>query len=61
MSDCARTCGEAEPDEADFVMVASRPQDGAEAAAAAIRRLFPELYTFTNAELVDRFRTIGLS
>ena len=61
MSDFARTCGEAEPDEADFVMVASRPQDGAEAAAAAIRRLFPEFYTFTNAELVDRFQQIGLS
>ena len=61
LSDFARACGEEDLDEADVLLVASRPELGAEAAAQAIRRRLPGLYAFTNEELVDRFQQVGFT
>lgn len=49
------------PDEADLLMVASRPEAGPEAAAAAIRRARPDLSAFTNDEVLERVETLGVS
>ena len=57
----ARACGEEDRDEADVLLVAARPELGADAAVRAIERLRPGLYAFTNAELVDRFQQVGFS
>ncbi len=59
--DFARACGEEDLDEADVLLVASRPELGAEAAARAIRRRLPGLYAFTNEELIDRFQQVGFT
>ena len=61
LSDVARVCGDGDPDEADLVLVASRPDTGAAAAAQAIRGLYPQLYSFTTEELLDRFERIGFT
>ena len=61
LSDFARACGEEDLDEADVLLVASRPELGAEAAAQAIRRRLPGLYAFTNEELIDRFQQVGFA
>ena len=61
LSDFARACGEEDLDEADVLLVASRPEFGAEAAARAIRRRLPGLYAFTNEELIDRFQQVGFT
>ena len=59
--DFARACGEEDLDEADVLLVASRPELGADAAARAIRRRLPGLYAFTNEELIDRFQQVGFA
>ena len=61
LPDFARACGEEDLDEADMLLVASRPELGADAAARAIRRRLPGLYAFTNEELVDRFQQVGFT
>ena len=61
LPDVERACGEFDRDQADVLMVTSRPQSGADAAAEAIERRVPGLYSFTNAELVDQFEQIGLA
>ena len=61
LSDFARVCGEEDPDEADLVLVASRLDTGAAAAAEAIRGLYPQLYSFTTEELLDRFERVGFT
>jgi putative ABC transport system permease protein len=54
-------CGGNESGHADVVMVASREGSGADAAAADISRLRPELRVLTNEELVGRFEQGGFS
>ena len=61
LSDFARACGEEDLDEADVLLVGSRPEFGADAAARAIRRRLPGLYAFTNEELIDRFQQVGFT
>ena len=61
LRDFARACGEEDLDEADVLLVASRPELGADAAARAIRRRLPGLYAFTNEELIDRFQQVGFT
>jgi ABC-type lipoprotein release transport system permease subunit len=57
----ARTCGEPEQDEADMLMIASRPTHGPAAAVQAIRRIRPDLAAVTNEELVARFQQVEFS
>jgi ABC-type lipoprotein release transport system permease subunit len=57
----AHTCGDARQDEADMLMIASRPGDGPEAAVDAIRRARPDLAAVTNEELVARFQQVEFS
>ena len=60
LSDLALACGEVAADEADFLMVASRPEYGPEATARAVADALPDLYVFSNQDLVDEFR-VGFS
>jgi putative ABC transport system permease protein len=55
-----RLC-ERPPDEADLIMVASRPSSGPDAAVEAIRRARPDLYAFSNDEVIERFEQVGFS
>ena len=59
LADLADVCGDSDPDEAEMLLVTSRPAAGADAAASAIRRRLPEVFVATNAELVDRFQQEG--
>jgi putative ABC transport system permease protein len=52
---------EGRADEADMLMVASRPEAGPEAAVAAIRKARPDLSAFSNDQVLERFETVGLS
>ena len=61
LPDFARACGEEDRDEADVLLVASKPELGADATARAIRRRLPGLYSFTNEELIDRFQQVGFT
>ena len=61
LSDFARACGEENPDEADLLLVASRPGVGAAAAAEAIRRRLPDLNPVTTEELLDQFQGVGFT
>jgi len=53
---CERPAGEA-----DLIMVASRPESGPDAAVDAIRKARPDLYTFSNDEVIERFERVGFS
>lgn len=55
-----RLC-EGRADEADLLMVASRPEAGPEAAVAAIRKARPDLAAYSNDQMLERFETVGLS
>ena len=57
----ARTCGDTGQDEADMLMLASRPGHDAGAAVEAIRRVRPDLTAVTNEELVARFQQVEFS
>ena len=57
----AEICGDASADEADFLLVASRPEYGAQLTARAVADALPELYTFSNQDIVDEFNQIGFS
>ena len=48
-------------DEADLLLVASRPEGGTDAAVAAIRRARPDLHTFSIGEVLDRLRQAEFS
>ena len=61
LQDFARTCGDPYPDEADMLMIASRPANGPAAAVEAIRRIRPDLTAVTNEELVARFQQVEFS
>jgi putative ABC transport system permease protein len=55
-----RLC-ERPPGEADLIMVASRPESGPDAAVQAIRKARPDLYAFSNDEVIERFERVGFS
>ncbi len=55
-----RLC-ERPPGEADLIMVASRPESGPDAAVDAIRKARPDLYAFSNDEVIERFEAVGFS
>jgi putative ABC transport system permease protein len=55
-----RLC-ERPPGEADLIMVASRPESGPDAAVQAIRKARPDLYVFSNDEVIERFERVGFS
>ena len=55
-----RLCGRSS-DTADLLMVASRLDAGPDAAVAAIRKARPDLYAFSNDEVIERFDRVGFS
>ena len=57
----AKLCGEADSDEADVLLVASRPEHGTEVTARVVAEALPELYAFSNRELLDGFHRLGFS
>jgi ABC-type lipoprotein release transport system permease subunit len=57
----ARTCGDVPEDQADMLMIASRPGTDSVAAVEAIRRVRPDLAAITNDELVARFQQVEFS
>ena len=59
--DFAEVCGEVDADEADFLLVASQAEYGAEVTARAVADALPELSTFNNQDLVDEFQRVGFS
>jgi ABC-type lipoprotein release transport system permease subunit len=61
LKDFARTCGDANQDEADILMIASRREVGPASAVEAIRRARPDLAAVTNEELVARFQQVEFS
>ena len=56
-----RTCGDRTAGQADMVMIASRPDRGAEQAARAVRELRPDVEVVTNEQLVARFQQVEFS
>jgi putative ABC transport system permease protein len=61
LADFRRACGLEDDDDADLLLVASRPAGGPLAAVQAIRALRPDLHAFSNEELVARFQATGFS
>ena len=61
IEDADRLCGGEDPDRAEMMLVRSRPEAGAFAAAAAIRAAHPTLYVVTNEQLVERFSRVQFS
>jgi ABC-type lipoprotein release transport system permease subunit len=61
LTDFARACGNVPQDEADMLMIASRPGVDPATAVDAIRRVRPSLSAVTNAELVARFQQVEFS
>jgi putative ABC transport system permease protein len=57
----ARACATAPEDEADLLLVASRPEAGTAAALAAIRQAAPRLHAFSNSQLVSRVEATDFS
>lgn len=55
-----RLCGRTS-DRADLLMVASRPEAGPDAAVAAIRKARPDLYAYSNDQVIERFEQVGFS
>jgi putative ABC transport system permease protein len=45
----------------DLVLVSSRPESGTDSAIASIQRRYPGLHTFSNEQLVARFRNTDFS
>ncbi len=54
-------CGLETRDEADMLLVASRPGSSPQAAVQAIRRARPDLHPFSNEELLAWFERLGFS
>jgi putative ABC transport system permease protein len=48
-------------DEADVVLVASKPEAGSDAAVAAIARLRPDLHVYSNQEVIEQFNRNGFA
>jgi putative ABC transport system permease protein len=61
LADADRLCAEEDRDRAEMLLVRSRPEVGALAAAAAIRAVHPELHAVSNDELVERFSRVEFS
>ncbi len=61
LRDAATLCGGEDRDEAEMLLVRSRPGLGANTAAAAIHAAFPRLYVVTNEDLVERFSRVEFS
>ena len=59
--DLAEVCGDWAGDEADVLLVAWRPAYGTALAAQAVAAALPELYVFTNQDLLDEFHRVGFS
>jgi putative ABC transport system permease protein len=58
----SRALGEGQSgDEADIVLVASKPEAGPDAAVAAIERLRPDLHVYSNQEVVEQFNRNGFA
>jgi putative ABC transport system permease protein len=55
-----RLC-EGRTDEADLLMIASRPEAGPDAAVEAIRQARPDLHAFSNDQVIERFERVGFS
>src|SRR5207249_1106073 len=51
----------ADYDEADLILVASRPDAGTDAAVAAIARRRPDLHVYSNEQLVAEFNQSGFA
>jgi putative ABC transport system permease protein len=56
-----RICGGEDPEEADLLLVASKPGIPADATLAAIRGAVPGVYAFSNEQLLDRFQRTDFS
>jgi putative ABC transport system permease protein len=56
-----RALAEDPRDEADIVLVASKPATGSDAAVAAIARLRPDLHVYSNQEVVEQFNRNGFA
>ena len=61
LRDAAMLCGGEDRDEAEMLLVRSRPGLGASTAAAAIHAAHPGLYVVTNEDLVERFSRVEFS
>jgi ABC-type lipoprotein release transport system permease subunit len=61
LDDFARTCGDDRRDEADMLMIVSRPDHGPDQVARAIRHIRPDLHSITNEQLVARFQQVEFS
>ena len=61
LRDAAMLCGGEDRDEAEMLLVRSRPGLGASTAAAAIHAAYPGLYVVTNEDLVERFSRVEFS
>jgi ABC-type lipoprotein release transport system permease subunit len=61
LPDFARTCGDADQDEADMLMIATRPGAGPAEVVEAITAARPDLTAVTNDELVARFQQVEFS
>jgi putative ABC transport system permease protein len=61
MAMLAAACGGNEQNAADVIMVASREQSDADATAADVAQLLPELNVLSNAEAVNRFERGGFT
>lgn len=56
-----RVCGGEDPEEADLLLIASKAGIPADATVAAIRRAVPQVYAFSNEQLLDRFQRTDFS
>jgi len=61
LRDAATLCGGEDRDQAEMLLVRSRPGLGASTAAAAIQAANPGLYVVTNEDLVERFSRVEFS
>jgi len=61
LSEMTRACAVTDTRKVDFLLVASSAGSGPEAAVSAIRDALPDLYTFSNRELVDRLQVTDFS
>jgi hypothetical protein len=61
LRDAATLCGGEDRDEAEMLLIRSRPGLGASTTAAAIHAAQPGLYVVTNEDLVERFSRVEFS
>ena len=61
LRDAATLCGGEDRDEAEMLLIRSRPGLGASTTAAAIQAAHPGLYVVTNEDLVERFSRVEFS